>query len=603
MPTEWVYISFKPVFASKFLNQILASISIDDFANLVGVWSGTINRWGRRKKPFYIRLDILKKIISKLTGKLPEKWTLNFFESNIHAIRGYGRSGILQNPKFPFKEDENLVRIVVHMIGDGYMPPYRGSTRRPAYTNGNSFLRQQFLHCLSKVFGDVSNCTYSYLDNSEKMRSYIAISQWIGYILQHWYPDAKYDEIEGSLPASFFDLPLDLKAVIVRTFGDDDGHVGAHSIRFASGGPTILEQMRRLIVELMEATLPADEFGELVKSVGLVKPCQSWFILDVFRPVFGWYAEYVGFSHPERAARLGFQLECDRVWEERGLDGFDMDFLTLIGLREVGCVASVARQFTLREDFLFEVFQRLRRLGWIERVGKRKFTTYYRTSLGGEAFLERTLTLRWGEEGRVVVSNEWWRRLRGVLLGRFGTAAVVARMAGMPETTVRGYLQGRRQWMHARWVVALAALVGWDKEQVAEGVVVGFPKGLAPRYEQCDFLVKDLAVYHRFSLGEIPFADWLVQRRVEGVREAQLLDAEFAEKLQSAAAIRGRIVELAKGQGGEITLAELKADPVLWGLVANRYGSYVADRMAKLVKQGVFRRVKQGCYRLRGIGG
>jgi hypothetical protein len=357
--------------------------------------------------------------------------------------------------------------------------------------------------------------------------------------------------------------------------------------------------MRRLSGELMQATLPAEDFGELVGSVGEVKPCQSWFILDLFRPVFGWYAEHVGFSHPERAERLAFQLECDRMWEERRLDGFDLDFLTLVGLRKKGCVASVARQFTVREDFLFEVFQRLRRRGWIERVGKRKFTTYYRTSSVGEELLQQTLARRWSENGRVVLRNEWWQQLRGMLLGRFGTAAAVARAAGMPETTVRGYLQGRRQWMHAKWVVALAALVGWDEEQVAEGVVVGFSKGLAPRYEQCDFLAKDLVVYRRFSVGEIPFNVWLVHRLVEGAREEQLLDAGFAEKLQSAGVIRARILELARMEGGEVSLERLKADSCLQELTADRYSVYLADRMAKLVLQGVFHRVKKGVYRLK----
>ena len=154
--------------------------------------------------------------------------------------------------------------------------------------------------------------------------------------------------------------------------------------------------------------------------------------------------------------------------------------------------------------------------------------------------------------------------------------------------------------MHGKWVGVLAEALGWGEAVVSEGVVVAFSKKLAPRYEQCDFLGKDLDVYRQFSVGEIAFDEWLVRHKVEVVREEQLLDAEFAEKLQSASAIRKRIIELAKARGGEIALSALKEDGVLQELVANRYSSYLADRMAKLIVQGVFVRVKQGCYRLSG---
>ncbi|MFX0078838.1 MAG: hypothetical protein ACFE8O_06305, partial [Candidatus Hermodarchaeota archaeon] len=50
--------------------------------------------------------------------------------------------------------------------------------------------------------------------------------------------------------------------------------------------------------------------------------------------------------------------------------------------------------------------------------------------------------------------------------------------------------------------------------------------------------------------------------------------------------------------GGEVALAELKTDSVLQGLVANRYPAFVADRMAKLVKQEVFVWVRKGYYRV-----
>lgn len=598
-----IYVQLNSIFGKTFFSKILDTISLKELAEKLEVETAFLARYAvnyreNLSKPIFIDLDILLQLFSIYNTIEGDLDVLPVLEKNVSAIRGYGRSGILRNPRLPIRESNHLVRLIVHMIGDGSLTEEYGTSKCPQYSNRNAFLRNQFLYTISEVFGDVSNCIRCYIDRSNESRSYIAFSKWIGYLLRYWYPDARFDEVSGSLPSAFFTLPLELKAEIVRTFGDDDGHVGAHGIRFTSGGATILEQMRELIVELMEVTLAPDECAQLMVSVGEVKAVRSYFILDVYRPMYAWYAEYIGFTHPDRAERLRFQLECDRVWVERGLDGFDLDFLTLMELRAGGSVEEIARRFMVREDFVFKVVQRLREWKWIRRVEKRQYTTWYQTTSRGEAFLERIWSRGWSVGDRVVMAEGWWSELRRLLLAQFKTAAAVARAAGMPETTTRRYLQGRRQWMDAKWVVALAKLVGWGREKVSQGLVVGVGRRLAPRYEQCDFLAKQLGVYWRFSQGEIGFKDWLATHRGRMVRSERLLDAGFAEKLQTASVIRNRIIELAVAGGGEVTLMELKSDGVLQGLVANRYPAYLADRMAKLIKQDVFVRVLKGRYQL-----
>ncbi|MFX1509738.1 MAG: hypothetical protein ACFFBR_05465 [Promethearchaeota archaeon] len=601
--TRDIYVQLDPDFGKSFFSKILDQISLKTLAEELDSKIDLLARYAVNYRedlvnPVFIELGVLLKLISTHKKFHRNSDILSDVERNVRAIKGYGRSGLLRNPRIPIKEDNHLVRLVVHLIGDGTLTEEYGTTKTPHYTNGNAVLLNQFHSTLGQVFGDVTCCTRKYIDRHGKSRSYVAFTKWLGYLLRHWYPDAGFDELHGSLPSAFLQLPLELKREIVQTFGDDDGHVGAHSIRFTSGGSTILEQIRSLIVELMVATLPVEEFQVLLKSVGEVKACRSWFILDVYRPVFGWYVEHIGFSHPERAERLRFQLACDSAWVERGLDGFDLDFLTLIGLREVGSVADVARRFVLREDFLFRVVERLRQLGWIRRMTKQKFTTVYQTTSKGEDFLRRIWARGWCEPDRVVMDDAWWSELRGQLLDEYGTAAAVARVAGMPETTVRLYLQGRRQWMDARWVVALAKAVGWGVDAVSKGLVVGFTRKLAPRYEQCDFLKKQLEVYRQLSDGRLGFEGWLLSHRRDGGRSEQLLDVGHSVKLQTASAIRNRIVELARVNGGTIALEALKGDAVLQELVANRYAAYLADRMAKLIKQGVFVRVQKGRYQL-----
>ncbi|MFX1566581.1 MAG: hypothetical protein ACFFCH_11370, partial [Promethearchaeota archaeon] len=262
LPSNEIHVALKPQMAKSFLSSLLYNHSIEKLCEEAEVWPVTFKKWIKQSEnsnnPPFFRLDKLRHLIALLSSD--ELTFISDIEKEVLALRGYGGSGILWNPHIPIEEDANLVRVVVHLIGDGYVPKDRATTRVPSYSNSNDFLRAQFVECLSSSLGDVSGCIREYIDKSVHQRSYIAFAQWIGYIIRHLYPDAKFDEIHGSLPSTFLQLPLELKCEIIRTFGDDDGHVGAHCIRFTSGGATILEQMRQLIVELMEATLPSEKF-------------------------------------------------------------------------------------------------------------------------------------------------------------------------------------------------------------------------------------------------------------------------------------------------------------------------------------------------------
>lgn len=603
LPQSILCVRIDTNYAPQLFAALADSVHSDVSAAITRIGRGTFKRWAesyfkRSGVGAFVKLDCLLHLAA-LLEKRGESWVSpSELERHIEAIRGYGASGILKHPRLPIREDEYLVRLLVHMLGDGHLPRVTGTQDRPNYTNGNAFLRSQFRDCMFRVFGDVTGCLHSYIDRAGKSRSNLTFPNWIGCILREFYPDAQFGQMEAALPAAFFSLPLKLKAVAVRTFGDDDGHVGAHSIRFVSGAKMILEQLRRLVLELMQATLHPGEFSELTRSVGRVAAFRSWFIFDLYRPLYHWFSEVVGLSHPERSAALAFQLACDAAHRERAFDGFDLDFLALVGLRDSGSVESLARRFLLREDFLFRAVLRLRRLGWVKRVGKQRYITLYRTSSPGEAFLAKTLRGAWALGDRVVVSDAWLRDLREALLKQFGNAAAASRAAGLPQNTVGHYLKGGRQVMSAMGLVTLARLVGWDRAVVSRGVVAAFDKRFAPRYEQCDFLCKVLPSYEQFSLGAISFQDWLLRRVRPVTRERHLLAVDFARKLQTADVIRRRILSLTEEGRGEVSLLRLTGDAELRELVADRYQNYLADRMAKLVQQGVFTRLARGRYRL-----
>lgn len=164
------------------------------------------------------------------------------------AIKGYGCSLPAYGTPLPIREGVFTIRLLMHFIGDGFIYPVVGSTKVSAYNNQNAHLRKQFISCLTAVFGDVSLCARE--DLSSRTRARVWVPKWVAYALAHWYPDARFGQSRTRLPKIMFSLPRELRIEAVHTLADDDGCVQQLCIRFVSGSYSLLEDTRRLILQI-----------------------------------------------------------------------------------------------------------------------------------------------------------------------------------------------------------------------------------------------------------------------------------------------------------------------------------------------------------------
>ena len=104
---------------------------IEYISKITQVWPKTIKTWIRNcnnpDSPPFVRLDAVVTLLDGLLKKSDLGFSKKDFERNISGLRGYRGSGILWNPKLPILENHALVRIVVHLIGDGYLPKFMGT--------------------------------------------------------------------------------------------------------------------------------------------------------------------------------------------------------------------------------------------------------------------------------------------------------------------------------------------------------------------------------------------------------------------------------------------------------------------------------------------
>jgi len=355
------------------LTSLLERFGQTRLANLIRVstltlrsWAvaGTSDRLGTRGR--YIRLDTLLELSKMIRdrGFSPQE-----MEKHVMGIKGYGCSLPAYGIRLPVREGPSMIRLLMHFMGDGSIYPLVGSTKPSAYNNQNTHLRKQFISHLSIVFGDVSLCARENL--SSLARAHVKVPKWIAYVLAHFYPDARFGQSRSRLPGIVFSLPRELKIEAIRTLADDDGSVQELCIRFVSGSCLLLEDIRQLILQLVQEDdkLSEPQKRTLERSLSSVKKQRNWYRLDLGFHMFEWYRRNIGFSHPEKAHEIEFRLKAASRTTE--LDALARDHLILCELaRGRRTALEIARAHYIREEYVHESLRYLVGLGRVNRFGK-----------------------------------------------------------------------------------------------------------------------------------------------------------------------------------------------------------------------------------------
>lgn len=256
----------------------------------------TFKQWKRKKtnvKNHFIPLWF----ILELSKNFPQ-FTIEEIEKNIVAFKGPSSASIITNPNLPLIEDERLMRILAHLIGDGSVGGGFGSRlpkgkQHSEYRNFAPELLDSFEYDLG-VFGYVPT-TKNYQHGS------VVIPNVIGYILKHLYK-IEFDTFNSRIPEKLFNLSRDLTANFIRAFGDDEAHVFDSSIEFYSANSLLIGDILRLI-NIKFTEINASQIKINKKAGKNIK-----YSFSIYNNSLKNYFELINFDHEQKREDLAFNI-------------------------------------------------------------------------------------------------------------------------------------------------------------------------------------------------------------------------------------------------------------------------------------------------------
>ena len=293
-PKDKIYISldenFRNRFFKKLYNKIGGSTILSGF--IKGVKDEEVRRWkvGIRDIPLWA-LFILNNFLKK------DKFTIEELEKNIFAYKTKSSRKMVHNPKLPLVEDERLVRTVTHIICDGYDG---GKNHPPAYFNTESTLVDNFSKDL-ELFGQINITRRIRIPKEGNKPLYsVEFPKVISHVLRHIYK-IKFGSKSSRLPKNFFFLSIKLANQIVKSFADDESHVGESFIIFVSSNRKLLNDLKKLIKLKLYFLYP---FLTGIKYLSSAKA----YNFSLKRGGLTFFYKKVNFDHPEKRKILNFLI-------------------------------------------------------------------------------------------------------------------------------------------------------------------------------------------------------------------------------------------------------------------------------------------------------
>lgn len=260
-------------------------------SKMLNVWISTLLFWYEGKQKNYKKNEVMLqyiplpklKLISKL---LTEDHNLEFSMENIekYVIMYRMRSGSpIKNPKFPIKESPEMIRLLFHLLGDGYSGNKRNSAN---YRNTCSELLDEFKQDL-KIFGDVPIYEQQYS---------IKFPRVIAEIIENFYK-VTARTFEGEISDIILKVPKRWLCEGIKAFVDDEGCVCKSSIminlanyKLLDGIKQILDYLKIRRSEIRPSTNPNPE-----------RYTQMYYL---YIHNLELYKKLIGCSHPKKREKL-----------------------------------------------------------------------------------------------------------------------------------------------------------------------------------------------------------------------------------------------------------------------------------------------------------
>lgn len=297
-PQDRIFVYLKEDFHKKLFNKI-NNHKFEEFNKLLNSKLNlhTFRSWkGRRHyMPLWFIIDLIN-IFPELS--------IEEFEKNMEAYKGPSTSKPIYYPNLPLIEDGRLLKVLSHLLGDGYICGAFGTNlpkgkSHSEYRNFNKDLLDSFEEDL-QVFGAI-NISKDY------NHGHVIIPNVIGYILKHFY-QIKFDSFSSRLPKRLFELPRELVASFLRAFGDDEGHVYDSSIDYYSNNKELLNDVLTLInkvfLEIKTSSIKANtKTGKNTK-----------YSFTIYNDSQESYLNLIGFDHKQKREDLIFNIKRRKNW-------------------------------------------------------------------------------------------------------------------------------------------------------------------------------------------------------------------------------------------------------------------------------------------------
>jgi len=238
----------------------------------------------------FIPLSKLKIISQKLIEDNREEFSMENIEKHVEMYRMQAGKPI-KNPKFPIKESPEFVRLLFHLLGDGYAG---GKNNNANYRNTCKELIDEFKND-SNIFGDVP--VY-------EQESSIKFPSVLAKIIESFY-NVDSRTYNSSISDKILQIPKRNLYLGIRAFADDEGTACSSSIRLASANYKLLDGISKIL-----AFLNFDD-GKIRSQKSEKARFGKMHYLEI--KDLEKYHKHIGFTHPRKRRILEFNIKRRKV--------------------------------------------------------------------------------------------------------------------------------------------------------------------------------------------------------------------------------------------------------------------------------------------------
>lgn len=302
-PEEPIYIylkeSFKKELFKNAIEEFESQVAIADFLDTT---RQSVGDWyiGDNSTP----LNKTIKLFIHLKNK-EYNFTEDGLEENIIAFKGPSNS-LKIKVRLPIVEDERMIRILFHLLGDGYGGEKLGASGLPFYRNTSQSMLDRFEKDLN-VFGEIPVNRY---------KTRVQFPKVIGYLLKHFY-GIEFETYKSSIPKYIFKLPKKLVAQGVQAFIDDEGGIEDSRIRITSYNKGMLRQLKKLI-QYKFPTIGKHLSKIRTKNTKLRGKLYTGYTFSILSDGLKKYIKIIGSRHEEKSSLMeDFLKRKNRGWNRR----------------------------------------------------------------------------------------------------------------------------------------------------------------------------------------------------------------------------------------------------------------------------------------------